>query len=74
MIEEEKDLSQEKPKKASKTVWLLSGVIVILAVVLIGVLLFLKNQPQPTRGVAPIIEIADMDPNSENWGVNFPNQ
>jgi nitrite reductase (cytochrome c-552) len=36
--------------------------------------LFLKNAPQPERGVAPIKDIAAMDPNSANWGVNFPNQ
>jgi nitrite reductase (cytochrome c-552) len=74
MTEEEIKLNQEKPKKGSKTIWLLTGIIVILAVALIGVMLYLKSQPEPTRGVAPIIEIADMDPNSENWGVNFPNQ
>ena len=74
MTEEELKPSQEKPKKGNKTAWLLTGIIVILAVALIGVLLFLKNQPQPTRGVPPIKEIAPLDPNSANWGVNFPNQ
>jgi nitrite reductase (cytochrome c-552) len=74
MTEEEKDLTQEKPKKASKTTWLLSGVILVLAAAIIAILLYLKNQPQPTRGIAPIIQIAAMDPNSKNWGINFPNQ
>ncbi|OGO36614.1 MAG: cytochrome c-552 [Chloroflexi bacterium RBG_16_57_11] len=74
MTEEENKIIEEKPKKGSKTVWLLTGIIIVLAVALIGVMLYLKNQPQPTRGVAPIIEIADLDPNSDNWGVNFPNQ
>lgn len=64
----------EKKAGASRLIWVLSGMIVVLAAALIGVLLFMKNQPQPTRGVIPIQEIADMDPNSANWGVNFPNQ
>jgi flagellar basal body-associated protein FliL len=64
MTEEEKKLSEEKPKKGSRTTWLLAGIIVVLAAALIGVMLYLKNQPQPTRGVAPIQEVAPMDPNS----------
>lgn len=74
MTEEAKKLSEEKPKKGSKTTWLLTGIIVVLAAALIGVMLYLKNQPQPVRGVVPIKEIAPLDPNSENWGINFPNQ
>lgn len=58
----------------NKTVIILTGVILILAVALVGVLLFMKNQPESNRGVAPIVEIAPMDPVSENWGVNYPNQ
>jgi nitrite reductase (cytochrome c-552) len=64
---------EAKPKQP-KLIWVLTGIIVLLAVGLIGVLLFLKNQPQPTRGVVPLQEISPMDPNSANWGVNFPNQ
>ncbi len=64
---------EEKPK-TPKTIWVLTGIIVLLAVGLAGVLLFLKNQPPPTRGVVPIQQIEPMDPNSANWGVNFPNQ
>lgn len=74
MTEENQSLSLEKQKKTSWITWLLSGIVVVLAAALVGVLLYLKNQPQPTRGVAPIKEIAPMDPNSANWGVNFPNQ
>ncbi len=61
-------------KKAPLIVWILTGIIVIMAASLIGVMLYLKNQPQPTRGIAPIQQVAPMDPNSANWGVNFPNQ
>jgi nitrite reductase (cytochrome c-552) len=61
-------------KKFSATTLILTGIIVILAAGLIGVLVFMKNQPMPTRGVAPLVEIALMDPDSSRWGVNFPNQ
>jgi nitrite reductase (cytochrome c-552) len=51
-----------------------TGVIVVLAAALIGVLIFMKNQPPATRGVAPLVEVADMEPDSSEWGVNFANQ
>ena len=60
--------------KLSKSTLILSAIIIILAAGLVGTLLFVKNQPAPTRGIAPLQEIAAMDPNSSNWGVNFPNQ
>ncbi len=60
--------------KSSKLIWLPVAIIVILATALIGTLLFMKNQAPETRGVAPIKEISPMDPDSANWGVNFPNQ
>lgn len=52
----------------------LAGIIVILAAALVGVLLYLKNQPEPVRGIQPMVEIADMEPDSHVWGMNFPNQ
>jgi nitrite reductase (cytochrome c-552) len=51
-----------------------TGIIVVLAAALIGVLVFMKNQPPLTRGVAPLVEVAEMEPDSSVWGVNFPNQ
>jgi nitrite reductase (cytochrome c-552) len=51
-----------------------SGIIVVLAAALIGVLIFMKNQPPATRGVAPLVEVAEMEPDSSKWGVNFANQ
>jgi nitrite reductase (cytochrome c-552) len=56
------------------TITILTGIIIVLAVALIGMMIFLKNQPPPTRGIAPLVEIADMEPDSEVWGLNFPNQ
>lgn len=53
---------------------ILSGVIVILAAILVGVLLYLKNQPAPPRGIPPLTPIAEMEPDSSIWGINFPNQ
>jgi nitrite reductase (cytochrome c-552) len=49
-------------------------IIVVLAAALIGVLIFMYNQPAPPRGVAPITEVAAQEPDSAVWGQNFPNQ
>jgi nitrite reductase (cytochrome c-552) len=67
-------MTLEAKPKSSKLTWILVGIIVVLAVGLISVLLFLKNQPQPKRGMVPIQQIAPKDPNSADWGVNFPNE
>lgn len=53
---------------------LLVGIIVVLAAVLTGVLIFMKNQPPQERAFEPIIKIAAMEPDSAKWGLNFPNQ
>ncbi len=60
--------------KRPSTPWILVGIIVVLSVALVGTLLFVKNQPPQTRGIAPLVEIADMEPDASKWGVNFPNQ
>lgn len=60
--------------KRSGTVIILSGIIVILAAALVGALIFMKNQPAPLRGIAPLVEISALEPNSAKWGENFPNQ
>jgi nitrite reductase (cytochrome c-552) len=60
--------------RRSSTTLILIGIIILLAAGLTGVLLFMKSQPGPARGVAPLIEIADKEPDSSKWGVNFPNQ
>ncbi len=56
------------------TTLILVGIIVLLAAVLTGVLVFMKNQPPQMRAVQPIVEIAKMEPDSSQWGINFPNQ
>ena len=56
------------------TTFILVGIIVVLAVALIGVLVFMKNQPTQERAFQELIEIAPLEPDSEIWGQNFPNQ
>jgi nitrite reductase (cytochrome c-552) len=53
---------------------ILVGIVIVLAAVLAGVLIFMKNQPPQERAFEPIVEIAPMEPDSAKWGVNFPNQ
>jgi nitrite reductase (cytochrome c-552) len=53
---------------------IVTGIIVILAASLVGMLIYLRNQAPQTRGVEPITEIAPMEPDSSKWGLNFPNQ
>jgi nitrite reductase (cytochrome c-552) len=53
---------------------ILIGIILILAAVLSGVLIFLKNQPPQNRATAPVVNIAPLEPDSAKWGLNFPNQ
>ncbi len=61
-------------KKGLSITIILTGVIVVLAAALIGVLLYIRNQPEPVRGVEALVEIAAMEPDSAAWGINFPNQ
>lgn len=60
--------------KRSPYIIISTGIILILAVALIAVLVYLKNQPAPQRGIAPLIEIMKNEPDSSKWGLNFPNQ
>jgi nitrite reductase (cytochrome c-552) len=57
-----------------RTIYILTGVIVVLAIALIGILIYFGNQPEQARGIEPLVEIAAMEPDSEVWGQNFPNQ
>ena len=60
--------------KRSTPTLILVGIIVVLAAGLVGTLLFIKNQPQPARGITPLMEIAQREADSAKWGLNFPNQ
>jgi nitrite reductase (cytochrome c-552) len=55
--------------------WILVGIIVLLAAVLAGVLIYLYNQPPQQRAVVPpVVDIKPMEPDSSLWGQNFPLQ
>ncbi len=54
--------------------WVLTGAIVVLAAALIGVLLYVRNQVPPRRGIPPVVAVADMEPDSARWEPNYPNQ
>jgi nitrite reductase (cytochrome c-552) len=57
------------------TIFILVGIIVVLAAVLAGVLLFLKNQPPQARSVIqPVVEVKLLEPDSSIWGQNYPNE
>jgi nitrite reductase (cytochrome c-552) len=53
---------------------ILVGIIVVLAAVLAGVLIYLKNQPPQPRAFQPVTTVKAMEPNSEIWGRNYPNE
>jgi nitrite reductase (cytochrome c-552) len=54
---------------------ILTGIIVLLAAVLVGVLIFLKNQPPQERAVIqPISTVKPLEADSSLWGVNYPNE
>jgi nitrite reductase (cytochrome c-552) len=54
---------------------ILVGIIIVLAAVLIGVLIFMKNQPAQERAVVqPITTIQPMEADSSIWGLNYPNE
>ena len=53
---------------------ILAGLVIVLAVALVGVLTYVKNQPAEERATQPLVEIAPMEPDSAKWAVNFPNQ
>ena len=52
----------------------LGGIIVALAAIVVALLVFMKNQPLQKRGVTPLVDVKAMEPDSSQWGLNFPNQ
>lgn len=61
-------------KKWPITTILLVATILLLAGALIGTLLYLRNQPPPVRGAAPLVTVAAQERDSAQWGLNFPNE
>ena len=55
-------------------VWILTALVVLLAVILVGVFIFLNNQPVQTRGPQQLVTIAPMEPDPQKWAVNYPHQ
>jgi nitrite reductase (cytochrome c-552) len=53
---------------------ILVGIIVVLAAVLTGVLIYLKNQPPQQRTFQPVTTVEPLEPDSYIWGQNFPNE
>lgn len=56
------------------TTFILAGLVLVLAAVLIGVLTYIRSHPVQQRATEPLVKIAAMEPDSAVWGVNFPNQ
>ncbi|NJN44982.1 MAG: ammonia-forming cytochrome c nitrite reductase subunit c552 [Anaerolineae bacterium] len=61
-------------KNKLSTTTILTGIVLLLASALVATFAFMANQQPQSRGVAPIVEIAAMEPDSSIWGQNFPNQ
>jgi len=61
-------------KKWPITTIVLVAIILVLAGALIGTLLYVRNQPPPVRGVAPLVTVAAQESDSAQWGLNFPNE
>src|SRR5574342_240632 len=55
---------------------ILSGIIILLAAALAGVLIFIKNQPAQPRALEPVVEIARQEPDSSkfSWLERDPRQ
>ena len=60
--------------KKYATILILVGIIVVLAAVLTGVLIFLKNQPPQERAFQPVATVQPLEPDSSVWGLNYPNE
>lgn len=60
--------------RRSISIFILAGIIVVLAVALAMAVMYIKNQPHPARGVNPLVSVPAMEPDSAKWGLNFPNE
>ncbi|CAG0967728.1 MAG: ammonia-forming cytochrome c nitrite reductase subunit c552 [Candidatus Methanoperedens sp.] len=55
-------------------IFILITITMAIAAALVMSLIFIKNQPGSTRGVNPLVEVNVMEPDSAQWGLNFPNE
>ena len=46
----------------------------LLAAVLTGVLIYMKNQPVQPRTFQPVGTVQPLEPDSSIWGLNYPNE
>src|SRR5512142_1834922 len=55
---------------------ILSGLVVLLAVALAGVLIYLKNQPPQQRSsiLSQVVQVKPLEQDSAIWGEDFPNE
>jgi len=60
--------------KKYATILILSGIIIVLAALLAGVLIYLKNQPPQQRAFEPVTTVKPLEANSSIWGLNYPNE
>lgn len=60
--------------KQNRIVWILSAVIIALAIALAGVLIFARNQTAMRRGPEQPVAIAPLEPDPARWGINYPHQ
>jgi nitrite reductase (cytochrome c-552) len=61
--------------KKNSILIILVGIIIVLAVVLTGILIFLKNQPPEQRAVIqPVVTVLPLEADSSIWGQNYPNE
>jgi nitrite reductase (cytochrome c-552) len=53
---------------------ILTGIILLLGAILIGVLIYMKNQPAQPRTFQPVTTVQPLEADSSIWGKNFPNE
>ncbi len=61
-------------KKNKLPAIIITAIIVLLSGAVIALLIFIKNQPEPIRGIQPMVTVQKFEPDSSIWGLNFPNQ
>jgi len=60
--------------RRSISIFILVAVTVAIAAASVMSLIFIKNQPVSTRGINPMVVVNAMEPDSAQWGLNFPNE